>query len=193
MSTTASAEIAAARPAMPVSSSEWARRINRMVREQVQASAGMRSARAQANLLAPVAPAGAAAASALESIQFSGTAAESVVRQGLRATLLTELAQASGLDSKHLYEFTGIDRSTVSRKAARDDALPQEVAIKALEFAQLIATGADVFGTVADASRWLTRPHPALDGETPLHRARTPWGLDRVRAMLGALKYGGPV
>ena len=71
--------------------------------------------------------------------------------------------------------------------------LPHEVTVKTLEFAGLVATAADVFGTVADATRWLTRPHPALDGETPLHRARTPWGLERVRSVLGALKYGAPV
>ena len=128
-----------------------------------------------------------------EPVRFSGTAAETLVRRGLKATLLAELADASGIDARHLYEFAGIDRSTVSRRATRDDVLPQEVAVKALEFAGLVATAADVFGTVADAARWLTRPHPALEGETPLHRARTPWGLERVRSVLGALKYGAPV
>ena len=72
-------------------------------------------------------------------------------------------------------------------------ALPHDAAVKALEFAELVATAADVFRTVADAARWLVGPHPMLAGETPLRRARTPWGLERVRSVLGALKYGAPV
>ena len=115
------------------------------------------------------------------------------MRQGLKAPLLTELANASGIDAKLLYEFAGIDRTTVARRAARDDILPQEAAVKALEFAELMATAADIFGSVSEAARWLTLAHPLLDGETPLQRARTPWGMQRVRSMLGALKYGGVV
>ena len=177
-----------ARPALPVASSEWARRINRMLREQLDDSAGTRPPAAQTDVLTSGGGPGVE-----ESIRFCGPAAETLVRLGLKAPLLAELASSSAIDAKHLYEFAGIDRTTVSRRSARGDVLPQEVAVKAIEFAQLVATAADVFGTVADASRWLTRPHPALDSDTPLRRARTPWGLTRVRAVLGALKYGGVV
>ena len=59
-----------------------------------------------------------------------------------------------------------------------------------MQFADLIALATEVFGTVEKASIWLTTPHPMLEDETPLQRARTPWGLQRVRAMLGAFKYG---
>ena len=174
-------------------SAEWGRSINRMVRDQLQA--GARLARVQTDVLPTAGAARAAAAVSIEtdSIRFSHTAAEVVVRQGLKAPLLTELADASGIDAKLLYEFAGIDRTTVARRAARNDVLPQDAAVKALEFAELMATAADIFGTVREAARWLTLPHPLLDGETPLQRARTPWGMQRVRSMLGALKYGGVV
>ena len=87
----------------------------------------------------------------------------------------------------------GTQMDLVARRVARQDVLPQDAAVKALEFAELVAIGVDVFGSVADAVRWLSLTHPALDGDTPLQRARTPWGLTRVRAVLGALKYGGVV
>ena len=193
MSLAASPEIPAARSAVPLGSVEWGRRINRLVLGQLPGSPGTRPALALTDVLMEVVQSAAAAGGLSEPVRFSGTAAEALVRLGLKATLLAELADAGGLDARHLYEFTGIDRSTVSRRSARDDVLPQEVAVKALEFAGLVATAADVFGTVADATLWLTRPHLALDGETPLRRARTPWGLERVRSMLGALKYGAPV
>ena len=193
MSIVVSPEIAVARSAVPLGSVEWGRRVNRLVRGQLSGLSRARPASAQTDVLMEVVQSAATAGGLSEPVRFSGTAAETLVRRGLKATLLAELAVASGIDARHLYEFACIDRSTVSRRAMRDDVLPQEVAVKALEFAWLVATAADVFGTVADAARWLTRPHPALEGETPLHRARTPWGLERVRSVLGALKHGAPV
>lgn len=37
----------------------------------------------------------------------------------------------------------------------------------------------------------LTKGHPLLNGQTPLQRARTPWGMGKVLSMLVALRYGG--
>ena len=175
----------------------WARNINRMVLEQRQHASGARpNERRSTDLLAVIDQPNIAPHAALISAnagRFSTAAAELLVRQGMKAPLLTELAASSGIDPKLMYEFAGIDRSTVARKAARQASLPQGAAVKALEFVELVASAADVFGTVPDAARWLTLPHPVLDGETPLQRARTPWGLQRVRAMLVALRYGGVV
>ena len=174
----------------------WAHSINRMMRAQRQVVRGAGPLPVQTDLLAvatqpdhsPDVPLDSA-----NSTRFSDATAESIVRQGVKATLLTELAVASGIDPKLLYEFAGIDRSTVARKTARQASLPHEAAVKALEFAELVANATDVFGTVPAAARWLTLHHPMLDGQSPLQRARTPWGLQRVQAMLGALKYGGVV
>ncbi len=132
-------------------------------------------------------------ASGTEGIHFSNTAAEAVVRHGLKARVLAELSDAAHIDVRHLLEFAGIDRTTVSRRVARDDVLPHEASVKAMQFTELVATAVGVFGSVEGTSIWLTRPHPLLEGETPMQRARTPWGLQRVRSMLGALKYGGAV
>jgi uncharacterized protein (DUF2384 family) len=55
----------------------------------------------------------------------------------------------------------------------------------------LVGLATQVFGAVEDAAGWLTSPHPLLDGESPMQRARTPWGLDKVREILVALRYGG--
>ena len=62
-----------------------------------------------------------------------------------------------------------------------------------MQLTDLIATAVDVFGSVEAATGWLIKPHPVLEGETPMQRARTPWGMQRVRSILGALKYGGAV
>jgi putative toxin-antitoxin system antitoxin component (TIGR02293 family) len=170
--------------------SVWLQEVNDLLQARLRWSAGQRGAapsRAEVLSIDTTSAEGVSAAA----IRFSGAAAEAVVRQGLEAPVLAELAGAAGIDVRHLYEFAGVDRTTVARRAARDDVLPHEASVKAMEFTELSAAAVDVFGAVANAADWLTRPHPLLDGQTPLQRARTPWGMQRVRAILGALKYGG--
>ncbi len=116
--------------------------------------------------------------------------AESLVAEGLDPDFLGNIAGYSGLESRDVLDFAGIDRTTVSRRKASGSALPQDAAVKALQITDLLTQATVVFGSPAQASSWLSRPHPALDGETPLRRARTPWGMGKVQSMLVALRYG---
>ncbi len=116
--------------------------------------------------------------------------AEHLVADGLDPDFLGDIAGLSGLESRDVLDFAGIDRTTVSRRKASGSALPQDAAVKALQITDLLTQAAEVFGSPTQASTWLTRPHPSLDGETPLRRARTPWGMSKVQSMLVALRYG---
>jgi putative toxin-antitoxin system antitoxin component (TIGR02293 family) len=116
--------------------------------------------------------------------------AENLVSGGLDPDFLGEIAGFSGLESRDVLDFAGIDRTTVSRRKASGSALPQDAAVKALQITDLLTQAIEVFGSPTQASTWLTRPHPLLDGETPLRRARTPWGMSKVQSMLVALRYG---
>lgn len=49
------------------------------------------------------------------------------------------------------------------------------------------------FETEDDARVWLERPHPLLDGESPLEAAKTTTGAQHVKQILIAIKYGGAV
>ena len=117
--------------------------------------------------------------------------AEQLADDGLDPDYLADLAAASALEPRELFEFAGIDRTTVGRRKASGAALPHDVAVKAPLATELLAQANQVFGTAAQAALWLTRPHPLLEGLTPLRRARTPWGLAKVQAMLVALRFGG--
>ena len=116
--------------------------------------------------------------------------AEHLVADGLDPDFLGDIAGFSGLDSRDVLDFAGIDRTTVSRRKASGSALPQDAAVKALQITDLLTQATEVFGSPTQASTWLTRPHPSLDGETPLKRARTPWGMSKVQSILVALRYG---
>lgn len=130
-------------------------------------------------------------------LRMAHEVAEALVNEGLDPDYIGTLAAASGIEPRELYEFTGIDRTTVARRKAAGAALPHEAAVKALQATELLALAHDVFGGPAPAARWLTQPHPLLaraeggEPETPLRRARTPWGLAKVQGMLVALRHGG--
>jgi putative toxin-antitoxin system antitoxin component (TIGR02293 family) len=117
--------------------------------------------------------------------------AEQWVDAGMHPDYLAEFATLSGLDTRDVLDFTGIDRTTVSRRKASGAPLPQDTAVKALQVTDLVTQATEVFGTPALASAWLTKPHPLLEGQTPLRRARTPWGLSKVQGLLVALRFGG--
>ena len=122
--------------------------------------------------------------------RMASDVAERLVADGLDPDFLGDIAGFSGLESRDVLDFAGIDRTTVSRRKASGSALPQDAAVKALQITDLLTQATEVFGSPAQASTWLTRPHPSLDGETPLRRARTPWGMSKVQSMLVALRYG---
>lgn len=66
-------------------------------------------------------------------------------------------------------------------------ALP-EIAHRLLKIRRL-AFG--TFATPDDAEAWMKRPHPMLQGETPMQCAGSDDGARRVQDFLVAIKYGG--
>ena len=116
--------------------------------------------------------------------------AEHLVIDGLDPGFLGDIAVFSGLEMRDVLDFAGIDRTTVSRRKASGSALPQDAAVKVLQVTDLMTQATEAFGSPMQASTWLTKPHPSLDGETPLRRARTPWGMSKVQSILVALRYG---
>jgi putative toxin-antitoxin system antitoxin component (TIGR02293 family) len=56
--------------------------------------------------------------------------------------------------------------------------------------ARMIAAAEYTWGNQEDAREWLNRPHPELDGKTPLEMAATELGARRVEELLERLFYG---
>ncbi len=121
---------------------------------------------------------------------FSGATAESVLKRGVCSAVVAELALEGAISVEHVAEYIGLSPRALTRRVARGATLPPMAAEKAMLLIELMALALDVFRTIEHAFGWLTARHPMLDGKTPLQYARTPWGLDRVRALLGSLKWG---
>lgn len=173
-------DIEARRQPPAASLAEWAGAINRLA-----AKTGRKHPCANAPHLI------AQPRSATVGYRMAPEVAEHLVTEGLDPDFIGEVAAFSGLEARDVLDFAGIDRTTISRRKASGSALPQHAAVKALQMTDLVAQATEAFGSPVSASQWLTKAHPSLDGETPLRRARTPWGMNKVQSMLVALRYGG--
>jgi putative toxin-antitoxin system antitoxin component (TIGR02293 family) len=59
--------------------------------------------------------------------------------------------------------------------------------------ARVIAAAEYVWDDAVDAREWLMKPHPELDGRTPMQAAETELGARRAEWVLDAIFYGLPV
>ena len=55
---------------------------------------------------------------------------------------------------------------------------------------ELESLASDVFESDDDAANWLRKPHPMLDGDSPIEAAGSSFGTQRVKDILLAIKYG---
>jgi len=135
--------------------------------------------------------AGVALAVAESLAAFPADRGHRIIKRGVSSRLLEPLACYLELGKGELAEVLDLDRTTVQRKTSRDAVLPMHAAESMLRLIDLRRMAEDTFETTADADAWLRRPHPLLDGETPLACAKSAYGALRVKDVLVAIKYGG--
>lgn len=116
-----------------------------------------------------------------------------IVKRGISSRALGPLSEFLGLGKGVVAEYLDLDRGTANRRASKDQPLPTHAAESVLRLLELDQMAADTFETEAESSGWLRKPHPMLDGETPLECAKSSYGAQRVKDILLAIKYGGVV
>ncbi|SEB08673.1 antitoxin Xre/MbcA/ParS toxin-binding domain-containing protein [Variovorax sp. YR216] len=120
-----------------------------------------------------------------------GQAAE-LASHPVQARVIDEWFAASGLERrKDLQIALNLTPSMLSRKGSGDKDLDASVTERMLRHSDLLVRAAEVFGE--DGPAWMTKPHPVLDGKTPLEFASNEFGAERVREILNAIEYGGVV
>jgi putative toxin-antitoxin system antitoxin component (TIGR02293 family) len=81
-------------------------------------------------------------------------------------------------------------RTFQRRKETPAKPLSQEQSGRTWKFAEVLAKATEVFGSQAEAERWLERPALGLDGRKPLDLLSTPAGVELVEDLLQRLDYG---
>lgn len=87
------------------------------------------------------------------------------------------------------YVETIASRATRGRRAT----LTSEQGGRLVRIAGVVARALDVWEDEADAAEFLVSPHPLLDGDTPIDRARSELGSRQVEGLLARLDLGLPV
>ena len=124
---------------------------------------------------------------------LNSSSAYRIVKNGISTKAIGPLSDYLGVGKGQVVDYLDLDRTTVSRRAARDQLLPLHSAEGVLRLLELDQMASDTFESEEDAAHWLRRPHPMLDGESPLEATKTSFGAQRAKDILVAVKYGGAV
>jgi len=137
-----------------------------------------------------------ASARVLVGTRLAGLSSEGackLLKRGISSQAIGPLGDYLGLGKGVVAEYLDLDRSTANRRVAKGQLLPIHSAESVLRLLELAQMSTDTFETEEEASAWLRRPHPMLDGDSPLELAKTSYGTQRVKDILIALRYGGVV
>lgn len=124
---------------------------------------------------------------------FNNQAALNILKHGISSRAITPLSHFLGVPRGEMALILDLDRTTAKRRADKDRPLPMYAAENVLRVLELEEMANDTFESEEAAHGWLRRPHPMLDGESPLESAKTSYGARRVRDILVAIKHGGVV
>ena len=130
-------------------------------------------------------------ANAAPPIPQGGLEVISIAKSYDKRAVLTDISLSVG--KGELVNILDLDRTTLLRRASKDQPLPTHSAENVLRVLELKDAAIDTFETESMALDWMRRPHPMLDGESPLESAATSFGSRRVREILLAIQYGGVV
>jgi len=128
---------------------------------------------------------------ATRQVEMPNSLVDRIVKRGISCRVVDLLGALLGVGKGVVAEYLGIDRRTASRRASEDLPLPTHAAEAVMRLLELDRMAVDTFASPAASSNWLLKPHPMLDGESPLECARSSYGAQRVKGMLVAIKYGG--
>jgi putative toxin-antitoxin system antitoxin component (TIGR02293 family) len=124
---------------------------------------------------------------------FSNERALRILKRGISSQVIAPLSDYLAIGKGELVGMLDMDRTTALRRAGKDLPLPTHSAENVLRLLELKDIARDTFESEDAALGWLRRPHPMLDGESPLESAKTSFGSRRVKDILVAIKYGGVV
>ncbi len=112
-----------------------------------------------------------------------------IVRQGLPAQSVRELASNIGTSISFLIGASGLNRRTMERRIASRERLKQSESDAIVRIARIVAHAKQLLGDER-ALRWLEIPNVALGGARPIDLLGTETDARAVEAILGRIEHG---
>ncbi|MGH8853174.1 MAG: antitoxin Xre-like helix-turn-helix domain-containing protein [Telluria sp.] len=153
----------------------------------------------QAYAIAPATPQTARVEEAAERYRVDPQARIALIRQGIPASTIGKLSSRMGMSKETLLSSLGLSRATISRKERDASLLSKDESERVLGVEALIGMvqtmveqSGDPLGFDAArwVSTWLSRPLPALGGETPASYMDTFVGQKLVAELLAMSQSG---
>jgi putative toxin-antitoxin system antitoxin component (TIGR02293 family) len=94
-----------------------------------------------------------------------------------------------GFTDEEIYHLV-VPKRTLARRTAEKQPLSVEETDRAVRIARVGKMAETVFGNVEKAHRWLRKPKPSLEGETPLNYLVSETGARVVEEMLTRIDHG---
>ncbi len=110
------------------------------------------------------------------------------LRQGLSLDVV-DRAMADGKLTLAEIDRLVLPRKTLSHRRILGSLTPDQ-SDRLSRVLRMIDLAETTFGDPAKARAWLRRPTPLLDGESPLDRLDTDFGIRQVEAILGRIDHG---
>ncbi len=112
-------------------------------------------------------------------------------RHGIRKSALRHLAASMSLTWRDMAKLLPITERTLQRYQTQK-LLSQVVSEQALQLAEVVATGIDVFEDRDNFLAWLSLPCAALGNRKPMELLNSRFGMELVIDELGRISHGLP-
>jgi putative toxin-antitoxin system antitoxin component (TIGR02293 family) len=113
-----------------------------------------------------------------------------MVRNGLPAGAVLELAQRLNIGNVTLARILGIPLRTLTRRLSAGAALTPSESDRIVRMARVYAAAIEFIGDEENAVGWMRTPNRGLGGEKPLDLLDTDTGARMVEDVLGHIAYG---
>jgi putative toxin-antitoxin system antitoxin component (TIGR02293 family) len=101
----------------------------------------------------------------------------------------TALKELRGFTEDEIYHLV-VPKRTLARRTAEKQPLTVEETDRAVRLARVGKMAETIFGSFEKAHRWLRKPKPSLEGETPLNYLASETGARVIEEMLTRIDHG---
>ncbi|MGH8771056.1 MAG: type II RES/Xre toxin-antitoxin system antitoxin [Pyrinomonadaceae bacterium] len=129
---------------------------------------------------------------ALKKVIASKLDVHEVIVKGIPGVSLKHMVDnVKTIDTADVLRAVGISVRTIQRRMeSPQKPLSQEQSGRAWKFAEVLVKATEVFGSQAEAEKWLVSPAMALDQRRPIDLLSSPTGVEMVEQLLGRIEYG---
>ncbi|MGG4773752.1 antitoxin Xre/MbcA/ParS toxin-binding domain-containing protein [Paenalcaligenes sp. Me52] len=115
----------------------------------------------------------------------------SSIKAGHSVAMADAVRETFNMDMRSLVELLNVSTATYERRRVADKPLDVTASERLDRVATVALQAESVFEDSAAAAKWMSTPHKALNGNSPVMNCETAIGAKQVLRILNALEWGG--